>query len=166
VLRRPLESAQYVSVAFTAELIAAGIAGSIGAVGDALDNALCESSIGLFKTEAINLTARPGPTAATSNGRSPAGSTGTTPPGSTPQSGTCPKLSSNSITDRLEPRPPTGRSRKPHTLRRTQGGSLTRGGQRVAVAPEASAIRNLKNAGFKVKTTTQTEDHRASSSAE
>jgi putative transposase len=46
---------QYVSVAFTAELLQAGIAGSIGTVGDALDNALCESTIGLFKTEAINL---------------------------------------------------------------------------------------------------------------
>jgi len=45
-----------VSVAFTAELITAGIAGSIGTVGDALDNALCESTIGLFKKEAINLT--------------------------------------------------------------------------------------------------------------
>jgi putative transposase len=45
---------QYVSVAFTAELLAAGIAGSIGTVGDALDNALCESTIGLFKTEAIH----------------------------------------------------------------------------------------------------------------
>ncbi|MGL4174124.1 MAG: IS3 family transposase [Actinomycetota bacterium] len=50
---------QYTSVALTAELIEAGIAGSIGTVGDALDNALCESTIGLFKTEAINLT---GPT--------------------------------------------------------------------------------------------------------
>jgi putative transposase len=47
---------QYTSVALTAELLAAGIAGSIGTVGDALDNALCESTIGLFKTEAINLT--------------------------------------------------------------------------------------------------------------
>ncbi len=45
---------QYTSVAFTAELLDAGIAGSIGTVGDALDNALCESTIGLFKTEAIN----------------------------------------------------------------------------------------------------------------
>lgn len=45
---------QYVSVALTAELLAAGIAGSIGTVGDALDNALCESTIGLFKTEAIH----------------------------------------------------------------------------------------------------------------
>jgi transposase InsO family protein len=50
---------QYTSVALTAELIDAGIAGSIGTVGDALDNALCESTIGLFKTEAIHLT---GPT--------------------------------------------------------------------------------------------------------
>ena len=47
------------SLAYTAELLDAGIAGSIGTVGDALDNALCESTIGLFKTEAINLT---GPT--------------------------------------------------------------------------------------------------------
>jgi transposase InsO family protein len=46
---------QDVSVAYTAELLDAGIAGSIGTVGDALDNALCESTIGLFKTEAINL---------------------------------------------------------------------------------------------------------------
>lgn len=49
---------QYTSVAFTAELIDAGIAGSIGTVGDALDNALMESTIGLCKTEAINLTDR------------------------------------------------------------------------------------------------------------
>ena len=89
------------SVAFTAELLDAGIAGSIGTVGDALDNALCESTIGLFKTEAIDRPDPPGPTAATSNGRSPAGSTGTTPTGSTPRSGTCPRLSSNSITGRL-----------------------------------------------------------------
>jgi len=46
---------QYTSVALTAELCAADIAGSIGTVGDALDNALCESTIGLFKTEAIDL---------------------------------------------------------------------------------------------------------------
>jgi putative transposase len=45
---------QYTSVAFTAELLETGILGSIGTVGDALDNALCESTIGLFKTEAIH----------------------------------------------------------------------------------------------------------------
>jgi len=67
---------QYVSVAFTAELLEAGIAGSIGTIGDALDNAPCQSTIGLFKTEAINLTGPAWTTGATSSGKSPAGSTG------------------------------------------------------------------------------------------
>ncbi|CCH68858.1 hypothetical protein BN10_1200011 [Phycicoccus elongatus Lp2] len=44
VLQRPLELAQYTSVAFTTELLEHGMAGSIGTVGDALDNALCEST--------------------------------------------------------------------------------------------------------------------------
>jgi putative transposase len=54
VLQRPLEPQQYTSLAFTAELLEQDMAGSIGSVGDALDNALCESTIGLFKTEAIH----------------------------------------------------------------------------------------------------------------
>jgi putative transposase len=41
------------SIAFTERLAAAGIDPSVGAVGDALDNALAESVIGLFKTELI-----------------------------------------------------------------------------------------------------------------
>ncbi len=41
-------------MAFTAELLEHGLAGSIGIVVDALDNALCHSPIGLFKTEAID----------------------------------------------------------------------------------------------------------------
>lgn len=45
---------QYVSLAFTEALAEAGITGSIGSVGDALDNALMESTIGLFKTEVID----------------------------------------------------------------------------------------------------------------
>ena len=49
---------QYTSIAFTAHLAAEGIVPSIGTVGDALDNALMESAIGLYKTE---LTARRGP---------------------------------------------------------------------------------------------------------
>jgi len=53
VLHRPVELAQYTSLAFTEELLEAGITGSIGTVGDALDNALMESTIGLFKTEVI-----------------------------------------------------------------------------------------------------------------
>ena len=45
---------QYTSLAFTEALLEAGIAGSIGSVGDALDNALMESTIGSFKTELID----------------------------------------------------------------------------------------------------------------
>jgi putative transposase len=44
---------QFLSLAFTEALIEAGITGSIGSVGDALDNALMESTIGLYKTEMI-----------------------------------------------------------------------------------------------------------------
>jgi putative transposase len=44
---------QYTSFAFTAHLIEAGIDASIGTVGDAYDNALMESTIGLYKTELI-----------------------------------------------------------------------------------------------------------------
>jgi putative transposase len=44
---------QYTAISFTEALIAAGIAPSIGTVGDALDNALMESTIGLYKTELI-----------------------------------------------------------------------------------------------------------------
>jgi putative transposase len=45
---------QYTSIALTEKLAEAGIAGSIGSVGDALDNALMESTIGLYKTELID----------------------------------------------------------------------------------------------------------------
>ncbi|MFU8876462.1 IS3 family transposase, partial [Micromonospora sp. SL4-19] len=45
--------AQYTSFRFTTHLVDAGIDASIGTVGDALDNALMESTIGLYKTELI-----------------------------------------------------------------------------------------------------------------
>ena len=45
---------QYTSIAFTEALREAGIAGSIGSVGDALDNALMESAVGLYKSELID----------------------------------------------------------------------------------------------------------------
>lgn len=44
---------QYTSFAFTQRLIDAGVEASIGSVGDAYDNALAESTIGLFKGEVI-----------------------------------------------------------------------------------------------------------------
>jgi putative transposase len=45
---------QYTSIAHTERLAAAGAAPSVGSVGDAYDNALAESQIGLFKTEVIH----------------------------------------------------------------------------------------------------------------
>ena len=49
----PMRARSTPRLAFTEELAEAGIAGSIGTVGDALDNALMESTIGLYKTECI-----------------------------------------------------------------------------------------------------------------
>ncbi|WP_443066414.1 transposase [Streptomyces sp. NBC_01262] len=54
-MQRLVELAQYTSIAFTERLAQAGIAPSIGSVADAYDNALAESTIGLFKTELIKL---------------------------------------------------------------------------------------------------------------
>ena len=45
---------QYTSISFAETLVLEGIAASIGSVGDAYDNALAESTIGLFKTEAVS----------------------------------------------------------------------------------------------------------------
>lgn len=47
---------QYTSIRFTEHLALTGIAPSIGTVGDAYDNALMESIIGLYKTECIATT--------------------------------------------------------------------------------------------------------------
>jgi putative transposase len=44
---------QYTSFAFTQRLIDAGVDASVGSVGDAYDNALAESTIGLYKAEKI-----------------------------------------------------------------------------------------------------------------
>jgi putative transposase len=61
---------QYTSFAFTRRLIEAGADPSVGSVGDGYDNALAETTIGLYKTELIN---RRGPSFACtlqdSNGR-------------------------------------------------------------------------------------------------
>jgi putative transposase len=44
---------QYTSISYTERLAEAGVKPSIGSVGDSYDNAMAESIIGLFKTEAI-----------------------------------------------------------------------------------------------------------------
>ena len=53
MLHRPVELAQYTSIAFTERLAAAGVSASAGTAGDAYDNALAESVTGLFKTKLI-----------------------------------------------------------------------------------------------------------------
>jgi len=53
VLHPLVEPGQYTSFKLAEHLDAAGIAASIGSVGDAYDNALMESTIGLYKTELI-----------------------------------------------------------------------------------------------------------------
>jgi transposase InsO family protein len=54
VLRRPLESAQYLSIRYSERLLEAGIEPSVGSVGDSYDNALAETINGLFKAEVIH----------------------------------------------------------------------------------------------------------------
>jgi putative transposase len=53
VLRRPIESAQYLSIRYTERLAEAGAVTSVGSRGDSYDNALAETIIGLYKTELI-----------------------------------------------------------------------------------------------------------------
>ena len=54
MLRRPIESAQYVSIKYTERLAEAGIEPSVGSVGDSYDNALAETINGLYKAEVIH----------------------------------------------------------------------------------------------------------------
>ncbi|MFD6792876.1 MULTISPECIES: integrase core domain-containing protein [Prauserella salsuginis group] len=54
MLQRPIEPSQYTSIRFAEHLELEDIRPSIGSVGDAYDNALAESIIGLFKTEVVN----------------------------------------------------------------------------------------------------------------
>ncbi len=54
MLRRPFESAQYLSIRYTERLAEAGIEPSVGSVGDSYDNALAETINGLYKTEVIH----------------------------------------------------------------------------------------------------------------
>jgi transposase InsO family protein len=70
-------ASQYTSFRFTTHLLEAGIDASIGTVGDALDNALMESTIGLYKTELVKPRGR-GVAWPTWNWPPPSGSTGTT----------------------------------------------------------------------------------------
>ncbi|ESW64108.1 integrase [Mesorhizobium sp. LSJC268A00] len=54
VSRRPVESAQYVSIRYTERLAEAGVEPSVGSAGDSFDNALVETINGLYKAEVIH----------------------------------------------------------------------------------------------------------------
>jgi hypothetical protein len=55
VLRRPVESTQYLSIRYSDRLAAAGIAGSVGSKGDSYDNAMAEALNGTYKAELVKL---------------------------------------------------------------------------------------------------------------
>lgn len=54
MLRRPVESAQYVSIRYTERLAEAGIEPSVGSKGNSHYNALAETINGLYKAELIH----------------------------------------------------------------------------------------------------------------
>ena len=54
MLRRPVESAQYVSIRYSERLAEAGVEPSVGSKGDSYDNALAETINGLYKAELIH----------------------------------------------------------------------------------------------------------------
>ena len=54
MLLRLVEPKVYTSIAFTERLADEDIDASVGSVGDAYDNALAESQIGLYKSEVIH----------------------------------------------------------------------------------------------------------------
>ena len=53
VLRRPVESAQYLVMNYTQRLAEADLVPSVGSVGDSYDNALAETINGFYKAEVI-----------------------------------------------------------------------------------------------------------------
>jgi putative transposase len=52
-LRRPVESAQYTSLGFGGRCREAGVRPSMGSVGDAYDNAMCESFFATLECELL-----------------------------------------------------------------------------------------------------------------
>ena len=122
-MRPPVEPGQYTSVLYSERLASHGIAPSIGSVGDAFDNAMAESGIGLYKTEPIR---RRGPWRKVDQVEIETWNTsiGSTTAGCTVRSGTCHRPSSR----RCSTLPVKRRESKAESLYRTQGGSEGRSG--------------------------------------
>ena len=53
MLRRPVESAQYVAIRYTERLSEVAAVASVGSVGDSYDNAMAEAFNSLFKAELV-----------------------------------------------------------------------------------------------------------------
>ena len=110
VLRPPIESGQFTSLAFSQKLLDHGLNGSIGRVGTAYDNALMESTIGLYKTELIHADRGVGPRGRRWRRPPPPGCGGSTSGDCTPRSTTRAPPSSRRHT--LETWPCQGRPRE------------------------------------------------------
>jgi putative transposase len=54
MLRQPIESTQYTSIAFGLRCREAGVRPSMGSVGDAYDNAMCESFFATLERELLD----------------------------------------------------------------------------------------------------------------
>ena len=54
MLRRPVEFAQYTAIAYGQRCLAFGVRPSMGSVGDAYDNALCESFFATLECELLD----------------------------------------------------------------------------------------------------------------
>lgn len=52
-MRRPVESSQYVYIRYSERLLQAGVEPSVGSTGDSYNNALAETTNGLYKTEMV-----------------------------------------------------------------------------------------------------------------
>jgi hypothetical protein len=98
-----------------------GLYSAIGSVGDALDNALMESTVGLYKSELIDQHPTFAGRAELERETACPGSTGRTRPGFIPRSSTFLRPSTNSATISRSPRP---RWREPRSLREIHDGSL------------------------------------------
>lgn len=114
---------QFTSIRYGERLTELGALPSIGSVGDSFDNALAESTIGLYKTELIRGPGRgPGAPSTTSNSRRWGGCTGGTPTASTATSTTPRQRTSRPPTLPPEPTSHWLESNEP-SLRETQGRS-------------------------------------------
>ena len=105
---------EYLSIRYGAELVAAGIAPSVGSVGDSYDNALAESIVGLYKTEVID----------------PPGAMGNHRPGRGRHQ-RMGQLVQHRAGDAAHRRPPAGRIRAGLARRHARPGSRPRPGQQA-----------------------------------